>query len=212
MSNENKTDEPLFVGPPVPVETVEVSPAAITIPGGTIPTETIYGPRYRLNFFTFEATPDPKSHAEELDELRKKLLQSRERIDAFLGQTSHQDHDKTGRLLAEGLFGGYTTVDVLPELIGLPLSDLVYAWLMSLRPSSIRITRGEVHCDARPWRVTVTVDENDVVTAISQEVCVWGGCGADLGAMLREAKTGVPARPHGGVIGHVAGLERVDFQ
>ncbi len=212
MSAENEADTPHFVGrAPMEIESVVV-PAAISIPGGTIPEGTIYGPRFRLNFSTYEAVPDEKTHAQELDELRAKLLNSRERIDAFVGQSSHQDHDRTGKLLAEGTYGGYTTVDVLPELIGLPLSDLVYAWLMSLRPSSIRITRGEVHCDSRTWRVTVTVDDKDVITAISQEVQVWGGCGADLNAMLREAKTGQKAVPYGGCIGHTAALLRADFE
>jgi len=83
--------------------------------------------------------------------------------------------------------------------------------LGALRPSAVRISRGELHTDAMTWRVSVVVDENDVIEDIEQEVAVWGGCGADVNAMPRELKTGEPAKPHGGVIGHTAGLARVDF-
>jgi hypothetical protein len=55
----------------------------------------------------------------------------------------------------------------------------------SLRPSYIRVTNGEEKCDARPWRVTVTVDDNDTIECIHQEVIV--GCeGRDNGSDVMQ--------------------------
>lgn len=189
------------------------TPAAFTIPGvAEVPSGKIVGPRYRVGFFAHERAPDAKTHAEELEGLRDRTIRSKERINAFRGQNTGQDREKTRDLLDKIGYGGYTVIPVLPELVGTPLCDLAYCWLAALRPSAVRVTRGEFNTDAMPWRVSITVDENDVITDIEQEVTVGGGCGADVQAMLRELKTGEPARPHGGVIGHTAGLARVDFQ
>lgn len=212
--------DPAFIGrTPIQTETTviggEEPPAGFRIPFGTLPeNKYIRGPLVvvpRVGFFAFERVPDAKTHARELEELRNKTIRSKERIEVFRGEPGRQDRFKAETLIDEGQYGGYTVIKVLPELVGLPLSDLVFGWLQAVRPSCIRITRGVVNCDSRHWRVTVTVDENDVITDIEQEVHVWGGCGADMNAMLREAKTGEPAVPHGNVYGHTAGLERAEF-
>lgn len=65
---------------------------------------------------------------------------------------------------------GYTLIDVLPFLWGKKLDETTLNFIHALRPSSLRITRGEVTCDAMTWRVTVIVDEDDIVEKIEQEV------------------------------------------
>ena len=66
----------------------------------------------------------------------------------------------------------YLCLDVLPFLKGMLWDDLALAYVHSLRPSSIRVTDGCIKCDSRVWRVTVFVDENNIITNIEQEVKV----------------------------------------
>lgn len=65
---------------------------------------------------------------------------------------------------------GFTDIDVLPFLVGRPWDVHALAFVHALRPSYIRVTTGEETCDSRTWRVTVTVDENDIIQKIRQEV------------------------------------------
>lgn len=65
---------------------------------------------------------------------------------------------------------GFTVVPVLPFLTGRMWDECALAFVHTLRPSSIRVTPGEEKCDARTWRVTVVVDEHDVIRSIHQEV------------------------------------------
>lgn len=65
---------------------------------------------------------------------------------------------------------GFTDVDVLAFLIGRPLDDVVFAWIHSLRPSSVRVCRGGQNDDARCWRVTIHLNADDTVRSIHQEV------------------------------------------
>jgi hypothetical protein len=64
----------------------------------------------------------------------------------------------------------YAYVPVLPFLTGQKWDEHALAFVHSLRPTYIRVTRGGEKCDARTWRVTVTVDENEVIKSIRQEV------------------------------------------
>lgn len=174
-------------------------------------TEVKTDPEHRLEFFAYEKFGPDGNEEEDMQRLREKY-RSTDLVDHFRGQTSRQDHAKTAEILNR-LPCGYTAIKVLPELIGLPVCNLVLGYLAALRPSCIRITGGEVHCDARQWRVTVTVDEHDKITDISQEVSVGFGTGADMNGLLREFKGGPPAPTYTGcAIGHTAALLRADFQ
>ena len=102
-------------------------------------------------------------------------------------------------------------IPVLQQLWGLPLSDLVLAYVAALRPSAIRVTGGEVKCNSHVWRVTVFVDGNDVVTRIEQEVDVLYSCGAEVGECLRAARDKRMPHPPPQVYGNLAGLARVNF-
>jgi len=64
----------------------------------------------------------------------------------------------------------FTVIDVLPFLRGRKWDDKALAFVHTLRPSYIRVTTGEEKCDARTWRVTVHVDNADVIQSIHQEV------------------------------------------
>lgn len=107
---------------------------------------------------------------------------------------------------------GVTTIEVLPELVGLPFTNLVLAYLYALRPSTIRVSYGAVYADCHTWRVTVYLDATDKVTKIVQEVEIGYGCGYDVSQVLHHVKTGEEPVAFPGVIGHVGGIARVDFE
>lgn len=65
---------------------------------------------------------------------------------------------------------GYTSIEVLSFLVGLPLDDLAHCYLHALRPSSIRVSTGFLTSDAKCWRVTIMVDSANTITSITQEV------------------------------------------
>jgi hypothetical protein len=91
---------------------------------------------------------------------------------------------------------GYTSLDVLPEALGLPFDDLVVALLWSLRPSTLAVLGpgdGQI-TNAVPWRVTVRLDEDGRVANVSQEVAVGFGTGSDVMAALRRASLESTAR------------------
>lgn len=66
---------------------------------------------------------------------------------------------------------GYVSMPVLPFLNKRALDDVAFAWITSLRPSSVRLCRNGQNDDARCWRVTVYLHDNeDTIRRISQEV------------------------------------------
>jgi hypothetical protein len=84
---------------------------------------------------------------------------------------------------------GYTSVDVLPLLTGKPWDEVALAFVHSLRPSCIRVIKHN-HAettDARTWRVTVYLDEKELIESISQEVQVGLPEGVQHGHALSHA-------------------------
>lgn len=65
---------------------------------------------------------------------------------------------------------GYTSINVLEFLTGLPWDDFALCWVHSLRPSSIRVTADWETTDACCWRVTVYVGKDGRIKRIRQEV------------------------------------------
>lgn len=78
-------------------------------------------------------------------------------------------------------------IDVLEFLRGRQWDDLVLAYVHALRPSSIRVTTGKIKCDARSWRVTIIIDDNNVIENITQEVEVGLPDGVAHGEALKHA-------------------------
>lgn len=64
---------------------------------------------------------------------------------------------------------GYQCLPVLHYLWGRKWDELALAYVRSVRPTSIRVTTGEIKLDARTGRVTVYVDEDDTILWIEQE-------------------------------------------
>lgn len=64
----------------------------------------------------------------------------------------------------------YACIHIFPQLVGETWNDRILGILHAARPSAIRVTTGEVHTDAKQWRITVLVNEDSVITAIEQEV------------------------------------------
>lgn len=73
---------------------------------------------------------------------------------------------------------GQTGIPVLGFLNGCEWDGLALSIVASIRPSSIRVTSGELTCNAHPGRVTVYLNEDGrTIRKIDQEVTVFGGCG-----------------------------------
>lgn len=161
---------------------------------------------FQLNFFAYEELPNADKDKQELIALYDKLIQNTD-VSEYRGEC--------GKVYDKPYGGGYTHIEVLPEFKGQKLSDLVLAYVHGLRPSMIRVTKGVYTLDARTNRVTIDVDANDVIQKITQEISVAYGSG-DHVQRVRDCvtrgidPTQLPGR--GGVIGHTAGLARVDFE
>lgn len=76
---------------------------------------------------------------------------------------------------------GYTSIKVLEFLNGRPWDDIALAYVHALRPYAIRVVRGAETCDSVQSRVTVYVDEKDIITGMRQEVEVWLPKGVENG-------------------------------
>lgn len=66
----------------------------------------------------------------------------------------------------------YTVIDVLQCLWGKPWDDVAVAYVQALRPSCVRVTEGLCKADGWTNRVTVFIDEDNIITKIHQEVRV----------------------------------------
>jgi hypothetical protein len=156
----------------------------------------------KLEFYVYGRLPDPEQNERELLALQERLRQKTD-IDKYRGSCG-KPYKSAG--------GGYTVIRCLQFLWGLPLCDLVMAYMPAVKASAIRVTSGETTTDSRLGRVTIYVNEGDIVDYIEQEVDVAYGCGYDVDQCLLAAVTKRPARPFSGVTGHTAGLERADFK
>jgi hypothetical protein len=75
---------------------------------------------------------------------------------------------------------------MLALLVGHPWDNVALGLVMGLRPSKIRVVRAEETTDACPWRVTVYVDGDNLITSIRQECVVWLPEDIENGYDLRE--------------------------
>ena len=65
---------------------------------------------------------------------------------------------------------GYLSIPVLPNLIGHPWDEIAIGYVQGLRPSSLRVVRGEETTDSQSWRVTVYLGDDQRITSVEQEV------------------------------------------
>ena len=84
-------------------------------------------------------------------------------------------------------FRGFLSLNVLSFLKGKKWDEVALAYVHSLRPSSIRVSKDMITLDSRCWRVTVMVDADDIIEEISQEVEVWLPKGVSHGEALGHA-------------------------
>lgn len=83
----------------------------------------------------------------------------------------------------------WTSLKVLDFLNGNPWDQVALNYIHSLRPSCIRVTKGETTLDSVPWRVTVYVDDYGIIRHVEQEVEV--GCDGGF-ANAYELRMGLP--------------------
>lgn len=78
----------------------------------------------------------------------------------------------------------YIEITILPEFTGQPLDDLLYVYVTAFKPTAIRVVNRGQTLDAMPGRITISVDKNNLVEKITQEVSVanmpWSRFGADI--------------------------------
>ena len=84
--------------------------------------------------------------------------------DSFFGSGKTYDGSEQNK--------SYTTITMLPELTGKPWNNAALSLVSGLRPSRIRVSTGEIHCDSVRWRVTVYIDEKRNIKSIEQEVTI----------------------------------------
>jgi len=65
---------------------------------------------------------------------------------------------------------GWNCIEVLEFLKGKPYDKVALAFIHALRPSCIRVTTGTIKLNAHTWRVTVYIDDNNIIKEIEQEV------------------------------------------
>ncbi len=65
---------------------------------------------------------------------------------------------------------GFHSIKVLPELTGKQWDNVALSLVQGLRPSYIRVTEGACTLDARVWRVTVFINEDNSIRKIEQEI------------------------------------------
>jgi len=87
----------------------------------------------------------------------------------------------------------YLSIPVLTNLTGHPWDEIAMGYVQGLRPSSLRVVKGEETTDAQTWRVTVYLDDQDRISEIRQEVEVGLprgiSCGAELGLRAQTMPT-----------------------
>lgn len=111
-----------------------------------------------------------KSCAEQiLIERRIKRLEEATKTEA---QDPNYYRDTLGKAVTQFPRRGWTVLEgLLPELVGKPWDDKALGCVQMLRPSYIRVTQGTVKLDARVWRVTVYLEEDNItINRIDQEV------------------------------------------
>ena len=84
--------------------------------------------------------------------------------------------------------GGYAVLPIFPFLVGQPWDNIALAVVSTLEPRKIRVTQGVMTCDAPSRRVTVIVDENDIIQSIRWEANFSSDpsmCGAELDSELK---------------------------
>lgn len=109
--------------------------------------------------------------------------------DYYCGQGKDYENSK---LIATG----WALIRVLPELTGLPWDEFALNYVHVLRPSKIRVSGGKSKsrgftCDAHTWRVSIVLDDNDIIKYIDQEVEIKGGSGGEMKAELAERQKNV---------------------
>lgn len=88
----------------------------------------------------------------------------------------------------------WTSVQVLTELIGLPWNDLTMCYVLSLEPTAIRVSTGLITLDGCTGRITVMVDDDDLITDITKEVripCLPGMDAYDMRKQLAKMQDNI---------------------
>ena|SRR5664279_235123 len=86
-----------------------------------------------------------------------------------MGLSAKDYSTRTVKFVPETDRRGWADLPVLDCLNGKKWDDLALALVSGLRPDSIRVSRGEVTCDSRLGRVTVFVDEDNIIESLSIE-------------------------------------------
>jgi hypothetical protein len=64
----------------------------------------------------------------------------------------------------------FTSVGVLPELIGKPWNEITMCYILALEPNAIRVSTGAITLDCHIGRITVMVNDENKIQKIYKEV------------------------------------------
>lgn len=101
-------------------------------------------------------------------------------------------HSKQG-IMVEDFYdefdhSSYITVPICHWLIETPWNDEALAYVWAFQPTCIRVTTGRVTLDAWHGRVTVVVDDHDIIQYVEMEVHIPLPDGFNYGADLIRHK------------------------
>jgi len=162
-------------------------------------------PHPQVGFYSYDKTGE----AQNMKPLNDKLL-AKDDIEKYEGaQGEHYENPSNST--------GYTSIDVLEDLWGMPYNNLILAYVHALRPSKVRVSYGEQTLDSCCWRVSIVLEDKEgetFVHSIRQEVAIAYSSGADVGTVKNCVYNDEPppdTKVAGGCIGHTAGLAKADF-
>lgn len=153
--------------------------------------------RPKVGFMVYETIEDGSVPDYDAD-----VLESTEEADKYRSQHLVDYEPPKGH--------GFSVLPQLQELWGRPWNQYALNLVHSLRPSCIRVTNSGIKLDARTWRVTVYLEDDDrTIRRIEQEVQV--GCvGAKHGHGLSKYGRGESPRPALGFF-NPKGLKRLQI-
>jgi hypothetical protein len=93
------------------------------------------------------------------------------------------------------VYGG-TTIEVLEFLKGMPFNNLIMAYVHGLKPSNVRVSYGEICCDAMNGRVTIFLTEDNKIRRIDQEINTGYGMGFLIDNVKRSIQDGTDPHKH----------------
>lgn len=100
-------------------------------------------------------------------------------------QTPNYFIDTQGKSYESPSRRGYGYMEILSFLTGKPWNKVAMGYVHAVRPSYIRVIKGEETTDSKVWRVSIYIDKDNIIEKIMQEVELGLPDGVHNGCELR---------------------------